>query len=111
MTTSRRWPSAKRARKNGIEAVAIVTPNHMHAPAARAFLKRRHPRDLRQAADRDAGARRRSSPKLAAESDALFVLTHNYTGYPMVRQARAMVPAGELGDDPRGPGRILRRTG
>ena len=35
--------------------------------------------------------------KLAHESDALFVLTHNYTGYPMVRQAREMVAGGELG--------------
>lgn len=33
-----------------------------------------------------------------AQSEALFVLTHNYTGYPMIRQARAMVAAGELGE-------------
>jgi predicted dehydrogenase len=36
--------------------------------------------------------------KIAEESDALFVLTHNYTGYPMVRQARAMIASGELGE-------------
>ena len=34
----------------------------------------------------------------AEKSDALFILTHNYTGYPMVRQAREMVAAGQLGD-------------
>ncbi len=36
--------------------------------------------------------------KVADESGALFVLTHNYTGYPMVRQAREMIANGELGD-------------
>ena len=41
-------------RKNGIEAVAIVTPNHMHAPGGARVPEARHPRDLRQAADRDA---------------------------------------------------------
>ena len=48
-------------RKNGIEAVAIVTPNHMHAPAAQRVPEARHPCHLRQAADRDAAPRRRSS--------------------------------------------------
>jgi predicted dehydrogenase len=43
--------------KDGIEAVAIVTPNHLHYPVAREFLEARHPRHLRQAADRDAGRR------------------------------------------------------
>lgn len=33
-----------------------------------------------------------------ARSDALFILTHNYTGYPMIRQARAMIEAGDLGE-------------
>ena len=41
-------------RKNGIEAVAIVTPNHMHAPGRARVPEARHPRHLRQAADRDA---------------------------------------------------------
>jgi predicted dehydrogenase len=36
--------------------------------------------------------------KAAARPEALFVLTHNYTGYPMVRQAREMVASGALGD-------------
>ena len=48
---------------------------------------------------------RRSSPRCATRG-RLFALTHNYTGYPMVRQAREMVAAGELGEHPRGPGRI-----
>ena len=83
-------------RKNGIEAVAIVTPNHMHAPAAREFLKR----GIHVICDKPLTATLAEAKKLAkaaAESDALFVLTHNYTGYPMVRQARAMVRRRLLG--------------
>jgi len=60
--------------EDGIEAVSIVTPNHVHFAAASEFLKR--------------GIH---VVKVAEESDALFILTHNYTGYPMVRQAREMV--------------------
>jgi predicted dehydrogenase len=83
-------------RKNGIEAVAIVTPNHMHAPAAREFLKR----GIHVICDKPLTATLPEAKRLAraaAESDALFILTHNYTGYPMVRQARAMVAQGALG--------------
>ena len=84
-------------RKDGIEAVAIVTPNHMHAPVAREFLKR----GIHVICDKPLTATLPEAKKLAktAEgSDALFVLTHNYTGYPMIRQARAMIAAGELGE-------------
>ncbi len=83
-------------RKNGVEAVAIVTPNHMHAPAAREFLKR----GIHVICDKPLTAtlpEARRLAKIAAESDALFILTHNYTGYPMIRQARAMVADGTLG--------------
>ncbi len=84
-------------RKDGIEAVAIVTPNHMHAPAAREFLKR----GIHVICDKPLTATLPEAKKLvkAAEgADALFVLTHNYTGYPMIRQARAMIAAGDLGE-------------
>ncbi|PZR00198.1 MAG: oxidoreductase [Cereibacter sphaeroides] len=84
-------------RKDGIEAVAIVTPNHMHAPVAVQFLKR----GIHVICDKPLTATLPEAKKLAkaAESaDALFILTHNYTGYPMVRQAREMVAAGELGE-------------
>jgi predicted dehydrogenase len=83
-------------RKNGIEAVSIVTPNHMHAPAAREFLKR----GIHVICDKPLTAtltEARRLAKAAAESDALFILTHKYTGYPMIRQARAMVADGLLG--------------
>ncbi len=82
--------------KDGIEAVAIVTPNHMHAPAARAFLKR----GIHVICDKPLTATLPEAKKLAkaaADADALFVLTHNYTGYPMIRQAREMVASGALG--------------
>lgn len=82
--------------EDGIEAVAIVTPNHMHAPAAKAFLKR----GVHVICDKPLTATLPEAKKLAkvAEaSGALFVLTHNYTGYPMVRQAREMIAAGEIG--------------
>ncbi len=87
---------AEAARPDGIEAVAIVTPNHLHAPIATAFL--------------EAGIDVICDKPLAmnvAEADALVALTRargrrlmvtlNNTGYAMVRQAREMVAAGELG--------------
>ncbi|MFN7052556.1 MAG: Gfo/Idh/MocA family protein, partial [Gemmobacter sp.] len=80
----------------GIEAVAIVTPNHMHAGPAIEFLKR----GIHVICDKPLTATMAEAKKLAkaAESaDALFILTHNYTGYPLIRQARAMVARGDLG--------------
>jgi predicted dehydrogenase len=81
---------------DGIEAVAIVTPNHMHFPAAKAFLEA----GIHVICDKpltstleDAIALR----EIAAGSGKLFVLTHNYTGYPMIRQAREMIAAGAIG--------------
>ncbi|MBX4928114.1 Gfo/Idh/MocA family protein [Rhizobium binae] len=83
--------------KNGIEAVAIVTPNHVHYDAAKEFLKR----GIHVICDKPLTSNLVDAKKLkkvADESGALFVLTHNYTGYPMVRQAREMIANGELGD-------------
>ncbi|MDP5086546.1 MAG: Gfo/Idh/MocA family oxidoreductase [Yoonia sp.] len=82
--------------KDGIEAVAIVTPNHVHYAAAREFLKR----GIHVICDKpltSTMADARKLVKAAEDSDALFVLTHNYTGYPMMRQARQMVADGDLG--------------
>ncbi len=90
--------AAKEARrKDGIEAVAIVTPNHMHAPVALQFLKR----GIHVICDKPLTATLPEAKKLAKaaqESGVVFALTHNYTGYPMIRQAREMVQAGILGD-------------
>jgi len=84
------------ARADGIQAVSIVTPNHMHAAPAIAFLKR----GIHVICDKPLTATMEQADELAAAvraSKALFLLTHNYTGYPMVRQAREMVAAGDLG--------------
>ncbi len=83
--------------KQGIEAVSIVTPNHMHYPAAVEFLRR----GIHVICDKPLSSNLADAKKLAnaaEKSGALFILTHNYSGYPMVRQARAMVAAGELGE-------------
>lgn len=82
--------------KNGIDAVAIVTPNHVHYPAAKAFLKR----GIHVICDKPLTSTLADAKKLAKAveaSEGLFFLTHNYTGYPMVRQARELVQSGELG--------------
>lgn len=88
---------AEAARPDGIEAVSIVTPNHVHAPAARAFLEA----GIHVICDKPMTTTVKEAEDLVAlveKTGKVFVLTHNYTGYPMIRQARAMVAAGELGD-------------
>ena len=83
-------------RKDGIDAVAIVTPNHMHAPVALQFLRR----GIHVICDKPLTATLPEAKRLAKAARAsgvVFALTHNYTGYPMIRQARAMIAAGELG--------------
>ena len=88
---------AEAARPDGIEAVSIVTPNHMHAPAARAFLEA----GIHVICDKPMTTTVEEAEDLAAlveKSGKVFVLTHNYTGYPMIRQAREMVTNGELGE-------------
>lgn len=83
-------------REDGIEAVAIVTPNATHLPVARAFLEH----GIHVICDKPMSATLAEAEELAAlveTSGRLFVLTHNYSGYPMIRQAREMVRAGELG--------------
>ena len=87
---------AEAARPDGIEAVAIVTPNHMHAPAAKAFLEA----GIHVICDKPLTTTVEEAEELVAmakKSGKIFAVTHNYTGYPMIRQARAMVAAGELG--------------
>lgn len=88
--------TAEAAREDGIEAVAIVTPNHMHYPAAKAFLEA----GIHVICDKPLTSTLDDAKALAgvAESSAkLFVLTHNYSGYPMIRQAREMIASGTLG--------------
>ena len=88
---------AEAARADGIEVVAIVTPNHMHAPAATAFLEAgiHVICDKPLTTDIDSA---RALKALAERTKRIFAVTHNYTGYPMVRHAREMVANGDLGE-------------
>lgn len=87
---------AEANRPDGIQAVSIVTPNHMHAGPAMAFLER----GIHVICDKPLTATMDQAEELAKaarDAKALFILTHNYTGYPMIRQARAMIASGDLG--------------
>lgn len=87
---------AESARPDGIDAVAIVTPNNLHAPVATAFLRAGIPVicDKPLATNiEDAEA----LVRLVSETGLPFILTQTYTGYPMVREARALIAAGHIG--------------
>jgi len=85
------------ARKDGVEVVAIMTPNASHHPIAKAFLERGIDvicdKPLTTGLDDALDLLR-----LARRTGLVFAVTYNYTGYPMVRQAREMIRSGELGD-------------
>jgi predicted dehydrogenase len=84
-------------RSDGIEAVAIVTPNHLHHAPARAFLEA----GIHVICDKPLTSSLEDAQALQAlveETGLLFAVTYNYSGYPMVRQAREMIATGELGD-------------
>ncbi|WP_323717993.1 Gfo/Idh/MocA family protein [Paracoccus aminovorans] len=87
---------AEAARPDGAEAVAIVTPNHMHAAPAVAFLEA----GIHVICDKPLAATPAQASAIAAAaraSRARFFLTHNYCALPMVREARALVAEGALG--------------
>ena len=89
--------AAEGRRPDGIEAVAIVTPNHLHQAIARAFLEA----GIHVICDKPLAVsvdEAKSLQELTRKSGLIFAVTYNYSGYPMVRQAEAMVAAGELGD-------------
>ena len=84
------------SRSDGIDVVSIVTPNHLHVPVAKIFA--------------DAGINIICDKPLALTSEEaielkniienrklIFALTHNYTGYPMIRHARSLIQKGDLG--------------
>ena len=88
---------AEAARDDGIDVVAIVTPNHLHVPVATAFLEA----GIHVICDKPLAislAEGEALAKLAREKQRLFALTHTYSGYPMVRHARELVEAGEVGE-------------
>ena len=88
--------AAEAARGDGIDIVAIVTPNHLHHGPATAFLEA----GIHVICDKPLTTTLADALDLAEtvrRTGLVFGLTHNYTGYPMVRQAREMVLAGKLG--------------
>ena len=84
-------------RQDGIDAVVIVTPNHMHAPPAMKFLQS----GFHVICDKPLTATLSEAEQLAetaASAGKVFVLTHNYSGYPMVREARERIRQGDIGE-------------
>ena len=90
---------AEAARPDGdrMDFVVIATPNHTHHPIARAALEA----GFHVMSDKPATfdlAEAKELAALAGEKDLVFGLTHNYTGYPMVKEARHLVRSGAFGD-------------
>ncbi|MET0982345.1 MAG: Gfo/Idh/MocA family oxidoreductase [Telluria sp.] len=96
-TDYRDMARAEAARPDGIDVVAIVTPNYLHAPVATAFLEA----GIHVICDKPLGISLAEGEALAALARArqrVFALTHTYTGYPMVRHARELVASGAIGE-------------
>ncbi len=88
---------AEAQRPDGVEAIAIVTPNHVHAGPTYAFLKA----GVHVICDKPLTLSLAEAKKMRTaveKSGRIFALTHNYTGYPLVRRAREMVKGGDLGE-------------
>ncbi len=88
---------AESADANGIDFVIVAAPNHLHCPVARAFLGA----DIHVICDKPLAlnvAEGEELVRLVEAGTTLFALTHNYTGYPAVREARALVQGGQLGE-------------
>ncbi len=88
--------AAEAKRPDRIDVVSIVTPNHLHFGPAKAFLEA----GFHVICDKPLTTTVEDAQTLAAlvkKSGKVFGLTHNYTGYPIIRQAREMIAAGELG--------------
>ena len=89
--------AAESARDDGIEAVSIVTPNNVHFPVAKACLEA----GIHVICDKPMTVTCAEADELIALAKAqnrILAVTYNYSGYPMIRQAREMIDAGELGD-------------
>ena len=85
------------AREDGIDVVAIVTPNHLHHAPARCFLEA----GIHVICDKPLTASLEDAldlKRVVEETGLLFAVTYNYSGYPMVRQAREMIRSGDLGN-------------
>lgn len=92
-----RMARAEAARDDGIQAVSIVTPNHLHVPVARAFIEAGIP-VICEKPMATSLADALSLRALATQRGVAVMLTHNYSGYPAVRRARELVASGALGE-------------
>ncbi len=95
-TDYRDMATAEAAREDGIEVVVVVTPNHLHFEVAKAMLEA----GIHVICDKplvNSLAQAEELQAQVASSGCLFMVTYNYSGYPMVRQARELVRGGELG--------------
>lgn len=84
-------------REDGIDFVIVATPNHLHFPVVKAFLEH----GINVVCDKPMTFSLEEAQELVTlveQSKLVFALTHNYTGYPAVRQARQMVKDGTLGE-------------
>ena len=84
------------AREDKIDFVSIVVQNHLHVPVAKAFLEA----GFNVICDKPLSSNledAKALKEIVDKSGKVFCLTHNYTGYPMVKEARRMVQDGELG--------------
>ena len=84
------------ARSDGIHVVAIVTPNHLHVPIAKIFAEK----GIHIICDKPLALSTKEAIELkniVENKKIIFALTHNYTGYPMVRHARSLIQKNDLG--------------
>ncbi|MBF6593874.1 MAG: Gfo/Idh/MocA family oxidoreductase [Thermaceae bacterium] len=84
-------------RPDGLEVVSILTPNNSHHAIAKGFLQH----GIHVICDKPLTTELSDAlelVRLTRETERMFGVTYNYTGYPMVRQAKAMIQAGELGE-------------
>ncbi|MFA5552173.1 MAG: Gfo/Idh/MocA family oxidoreductase [Trueperaceae bacterium] len=80
-----------------VDAVSIVTPNHLHFPVAKAFVEA----GFNVVCDKPLTLDSEQATELmlaVKRANVVFAVTYNYTGYPLIKEARALVRAGELGE-------------
>jgi predicted dehydrogenase len=88
---------SKRPEGDRIDFISITTPNHMHFPVAKAALEA----GINVVCDKPMTFNSHEAKELIGlveKSGVVFALTHNYTGYPLVRHAREMILGGEFGE-------------
>ncbi|MFH0919686.1 MAG: Gfo/Idh/MocA family oxidoreductase [Fibrobacterota bacterium] len=84
-------------RTDGIDFVIIATPNHLHYPIIRAFAEK----GIHIVCDKPVAFNTKEAAEIVAlvkKKKIVFALTHNYTGYPLVREARDIVRSGRIGE-------------